>query len=74
MPVNPETHQTGKFTATVRTHVRTAVPFHDRPNVISVREFPSHYFLVRTLAGWKLRVDSYEHYTNGRRHSQLVTG
>jgi hypothetical protein len=74
MPVNPQTHLQGKVLATVRAHVRTAVPFHDRPNVISVRDFPTHYFLVRTLGGWKLRVDSYEHYTKGRHYSQLVTG
>jgi hypothetical protein len=74
MPVMPETHLTGRYTATVRAQVWTAIPFHGRDNVISVREFPTHYFLARTLAGWKLRVDSYEHYTNGRNFSQLVVG
>jgi hypothetical protein len=74
MPVKPETHHTAKYTATVRAQVWTAIPFHGRDNVISVREFPTHYFLARTLGGWKLRVDSFEHYTNGRNFSQLVVG
>lgn len=74
MPVKPETHHPGKYTATVRAQVWTAIPFHGRDNVISVREYPTHYFLGLTLRGWKLRVDSFEHYTNGRNFSQLVVG
>ncbi len=74
MPIDPQTRKKTTYTATVRTEVRTVVPFHDRPNVISVRDFPSKYFLALTLGGWKLRLDSYEHYTNGRKFSQLVVG
>jgi hypothetical protein len=52
--------------------VRTAVPLPDNPDLISVRDFTTHFYMVATLAGYKLRAVSYRNYSRGREGSRLA--
>ena len=70
-PINPKVRVDGKL-ATMDAFVRTVSPYHDTANVVSVRDFRIHFYLVRRAAGWKLRAGSYEHYATGGRRSRLA--
>jgi hypothetical protein len=72
-PINPSVHQQG-IGATIDTHVRTASRFGKTPDVISVRDFPTHFYLVHQRGGWRLRRGSYRHYKKSQRFSRLAVG
>ena len=70
-PIRPQVKVHGD-TATIDTHVRTANQFDGKPNVIGVRDFHTHFYLVTTLTGWRLRTICYQAYAKGRQHSVLA--
>jgi hypothetical protein len=70
-PIKPQVRTRGNLAA-VEVHVRAASPFPETPGVVSVRDFLTHFYLVRTVAGWRLRLVSYRNYTKGRRLSRLA--
>jgi hypothetical protein len=70
-PIDPEVRTQGKLT-NMKARVRTASPLADTPNVVSVRDFTIHFYLVTTRAGYKLRPVSYRNYSAGRRLSRLA--
>jgi hypothetical protein len=72
-PIDPQVRVDGKL-ASLEANVRTASPYDDTANVVSVRDFKIHLYLVRKAAGWRLRADSYEHYATGGRRSRLAVG
>jgi hypothetical protein len=70
-PIDPEIRTEGPK-ANMEARVRTAVPLADNPDLISVRDFTTHFYMVGTLAGYKLRVASYRNYSRGRDGSRLA--
>jgi hypothetical protein len=70
-PIDPQVRTEGKR-ANMEVRVRTASHLADTPGVVSVRDFKAHFYLVLTLAGWKLLPASYLSYANGRRLSHLA--
>jgi len=70
-PIKPEV-QTRDRRANMEVLVRSASRLADTPGVISVRDFQTHFYLVGTWAGWRLRLDSYRYYANGREKSHLA--
>jgi len=70
-PIDPEVRSRGSQ-ASVEALVRIASPFDGKPNVTSVRDFRTHFYLVRVATKWRLRTDSFERYSRGRRQSRLA--
>jgi hypothetical protein len=70
-PIDPEVRREGPK-ANMEARVRTAVPLPDNPDLISVRDFTTHFYMVATLAGYKLRAVSYRNYSRGREGSRLA--
>jgi hypothetical protein len=71
LPIDPELRTTEKK-ANMEARVRTAVPLADNPDLIGVRDFTAHFYMVATLAGYKLRVASYRNYLRSRDGSRLA--
>jgi hypothetical protein len=72
-PIAPQLETEGKL-ATVKVRIRTVSPYAETSGVVSVTDFPAHFYLLRTAAGWRLRDESYNHYISGRRFSRLAVG
>jgi hypothetical protein len=70
-PLDPDVRSRNSQAA-VEALVRSASPFDGKPNVVSVRDFRTHFYLVRVATKWRLRTDSFERYSRGRRHSRLA--
>jgi hypothetical protein len=70
-PIDPEVRTHGEL-ATVKVRIRTAAPFAGTPNIVSIKDFNTQFYLVGGLAGWRLRPVSYENYTKARRHARLA--
>ena len=68
----PRGRDTGAIGPSMEVLVRSANQLADAPDVVSVRDFPTHFYLVGTWAGWRLRLDSYRNYVNGRQKSHLA--
>jgi hypothetical protein len=71
-PIDPEVRTEAGKRANMEVRVRTASHLADTPGVVSVRDFKTHFYLVLTFAGWKLRLASYQSYADGRQRSQLA--
>jgi hypothetical protein len=70
-PIYPEV-ATRENRASMEVLVRSANVLADTSDVVSVRDFQTHFYLVGTWAGWRLRLDSYRNYVNGRQKSHLA--
>jgi hypothetical protein len=71
LPIHPRV-TTRDRRASMEVLVRSASEFDGKPDVVSVRDFQTHFYLVATFAGWRLRIDSYRNYANGREKSHLA--
>jgi hypothetical protein len=69
-PIDPEVQTQGNL-ATVDIVVRAA-NLADTPGVVAITDFPARFYLVRTAAGWRLRLDSYRRYVRARRATHLA--
>lgn len=70
-PIDPKIRTRGGRTS-MEVLVRSARELPHTPGVVSVRDFQTHFYLVGTWAGWRLRIDSYRNYVNGREKSHLA--
>lgn len=71
LPIDPKITMRDRQ-ASMEVLVRSASELDGKPDVVSVRDFQTHFYLVATWAGWRLRIDSYRNYSNGREKSHLA--
>lgn len=70
-PIDPSVKMRGKL-ANLQARVRSANPLARAPGVVSVRDFTTHFHLMATDVGWRVRPVSYRNYSEGRQKSRLA--